>query len=141
MIYDTKCIERESPISAAAKREWRLTKERGLRLFAPEKGGHREVFNERPLKPEISQYCKQDVELLPGLYDVYDTKLLPRGQAFWRAHIRESTKDRIKLSQSLGFDGKSKDNALGWSDQTIKHCIESWNDDILESWYDEIRGF
>ena len=77
-----KCIEKESPISAAAKTEWRLTKERGHRLFTPEKGGHCEVFNERPLKPEISQYCKQGVELLPSLYDVYNTKLRQPGVAF-----------------------------------------------------------
>jgi exonuclease 3'-5' domain-containing protein 1 len=48
-----KCIEKESPISTAAKTEWRLTKERGRRLFAPEKGGCYDIFNERPLKPEI----------------------------------------------------------------------------------------
>jgi exonuclease 3'-5' domain-containing protein 1 len=63
-----KCIEKESSISAVAKTEWCLTKERGRRLFAPEKGGRYEVFNERPLNPEITQYCKQDVVLLPGLY-------------------------------------------------------------------------
>jgi exonuclease 3'-5' domain-containing protein 1 len=87
-----KCIEKESPISAAAKTEWCLFKERGHRLFAPEKGGRYEVFNDRPLKPEIIQYCKQDVALLPGLYGFYSTKLRQPGQAFWRVHVRERTK-------------------------------------------------
>jgi exonuclease 3'-5' domain-containing protein 1 len=126
-----KCIEKESPISAAAKTEWSLTKECSHRLFAPEKGGRYEVFNERPPKPEITEYCKQDVVLLPGLYDVYNTKLRQPGQAFWRVHVRETTKDRIKLSQSLGYDGKSKGNALGWNDQTIEEEIESWNEEIM----------
>ncbi|OBT61838.1 hypothetical protein VE03_08801 [Pseudogymnoascus sp. 23342-1-I1] len=125
-----KCIEEDSPTSAAAKAEWCLTKERGQRLFAPEKGGRYEVFNERPLKPEITQYCKQDVALLPGLYGVYNTKLHQSGQAFWRVHVRETTRVRIKLSQSLGYDGKSNNN-LGWNDQTIEEDIESWNDEIL----------
>ncbi|CZT13567.1 uncharacterized protein RAG0_17064 [Rhynchosporium agropyri] len=42
-----KDIEKESPISVAAKTKWKLTKECGHRLFAPEKGGRYEVFNER----------------------------------------------------------------------------------------------
>jgi exonuclease 3'-5' domain-containing protein 1 len=108
-----KCIEKESPISTAAKTEWRLTKERCRRLFAPEKGGRYDVFNERPLKPEIIQYCKQDVALLPGLYGVYSAKLRQPGQAFWRVHVRETTKNRIKLSQRPGYDGNSKSKALG----------------------------
>ena len=126
-----KCIEKESPISAAAKTEWRFTKERGHRLFAPEKGGRYEIFNERPLKPEIIEYCKQDVVLFPGLYDVYNIKLRQPGEAYWRVHVRETTKDRIKLSQSSGYDDKSKHNALGWNDQTIEDDIESWNDMIM----------
>jgi exonuclease 3'-5' domain-containing protein 1 len=126
-----KCIEKESPISTAAKTEWRLTKERGRRLFAPEKGGRYDVFNERPLKPEIIQYCKQDVALLPGLYGVYSAKLRQPGQAFWRVHVRETTKNRIKLSQRPDYDGNSKSKALGWDDQSIDQDIESWNEDIM----------
>ncbi|KAF2672683.1 domain-containing protein 1 [Microthyrium microscopicum] len=126
-----KCIEKDSPISAVAKMEWRATKERGCQLFAPEKGGSYEVFNERPLKPEIMQYCKQDVELLPGLYGVYNAKLRKRGQAFWRVQIRETTKDRIKQSQSPSYDGQSNSKAFGWDDDFIDSAIESWNDDIM----------
>ncbi|CZT06997.1 uncharacterized protein RAG0_12578 [Rhynchosporium agropyri] len=120
-----KCIEKESPISAVAKTKWKLTKEFGHRLFAPEKGGRYKVFNERPLSPEITEYYKQDVVLLPGLYDVYNTKLRQSGLAFWRVHVRFMTKDRIKLSRSSGYDGKSKCNALGWNDKTIESEIES----------------
>jgi exonuclease 3'-5' domain-containing protein 1 len=126
-----KCIEKESPISAVAKTEWRLTKERGRGLFAPEKGGRYEVFNERPLDPAIIQYCKQDVALLPGLYAVYSAKLQQPGRAFWRVHVRETTKNRIKLSQSPGYNGNSTSKALGWDDQSINNEIESWNEDIM----------
>jgi exonuclease 3'-5' domain-containing protein 1 len=71
------------------------------------------------------------VLLLPGLYDVYNTKLRQCGQAFWRVQLRETTKDRIKLSQSSGYDGKSEGNALGWNDQAIEEEIEPWNEDIM----------
>jgi exonuclease 3'-5' domain-containing protein 1 len=74
-----KCIEKESSISAVAKTEWCLTKERDRHLFAPEKVGRYEVFNERPLKPEIAQYCEQDVALL---------RLSQPGQAFWQIRVR-----------------------------------------------------
>jgi exonuclease 3'-5' domain-containing protein 1 len=126
-----KCIENESPISAAAKTEWRLTKERGRRLFAPEKNGRYEVFKERPLNPDIVEYCQQDVALLPGLHGVYNAKLRQPGQVFWLARVRYETNNRIKLSQSPGYDGQSRSKALGWDDQTIEGWIESWNDEIL----------
>lgn len=42
----SKCIEQDSPISAAATTERNLTKVRGRRLFAPERGGHDDVLNE-----------------------------------------------------------------------------------------------
>lgn len=126
-----KCIEYGSPISSTDKTRWRLSKERGVRLFAPEKGGRYEVFNERPLKPEIIQYCHLDVSLLPGLYDVYSAKLRPASQAFWRAHIPEETKLRIKDSQSPSYVPRSKSKALGWDDEEVERWIDSWNDDIM----------
>ncbi|KAE8450344.1 hypothetical protein EG329_006418 [Mollisiaceae sp. DMI_Dod_QoI] len=87
----SKCIEKERPISPAAKTEWRLTKECG---------------------PWLSKLRRPE-------------------QAFWRSKVRETTKDRIKLSQSSDYDGKSKRNAFGWSDQTIEDDMESWNDMIM----------
>lgn len=125
------CIEQDSPISAAAKSEWYLTKERYNQLVAPERGGCSKALNERPPKPEIIQYCRQNVILLPALYDVYNTKLRQLGQAFWRIHVRDTTKDRVKLSQSPGYDGNSKGSALGWNDHTIETEIESWNEELM----------
>jgi exonuclease 3'-5' domain-containing protein 1 len=115
-----KCIEKESPISGAAKAEWRRTKEVGSQLFDPKKGGRYEIFNERPMKPEIILYCAQDVILLPGLYDVYNAKLCLPGQAFWQAQVRAATEDRIKLSQSPRYDGQAKSKVRGpWKVVTV----------------------
>jgi exonuclease 3'-5' domain-containing protein 1 len=100
-----KCIEEECPISAATKKEWQRTKEGALRLFDPRKGGRREVFNDRPMKPEIIQYCARDVALLPELYNVYNAKLRLPGEAHWQTRVRKATEDRIKQSQSPGYDG------------------------------------
>ncbi|CZT48367.1 uncharacterized protein RSE6_09051 [Rhynchosporium secalis] len=125
------CIEKDSPTSAAAKSEWYLTKERYNQLVVPERGGCYQTLNKRPPKPEIIQYCRQSVVLLPGLYDVYNTKLRQLGQAFWRIHLRDTTNDRVKLSQSPGYDGSSKGFALGWNDHIIETEIESWNEELM----------
>jgi exonuclease 3'-5' domain-containing protein 1 len=98
-----------SHVSTAVKAEWQRTKEGASLLYGPKKGGRYEIFNERPMRPEIVQYCTRDVAPLLGLYDVYNAKLCPPrgGGAFWRVQVRERTKDRIKLSQSPGYNGQA----------------------------------
>lgn len=54
-----------------------------------------------------SQYCAWDLALLPGLYNVYNAKLCGPGEAHWQNRVRKATKDRIKLLQSLGYDGQT----------------------------------
>lgn len=127
----TTCIEDESPISALERITWRVAKDRGHLLFDPEMGGRFEVFNERPLKPDIIQYCQQDVALLAALYGVYNDKLRQVGQAFWRVQVRGDTEDRIKLSQGPDYNGKSASMALGWDDQLLEEYSDSWNDEIM----------
>jgi exonuclease 3'-5' domain-containing protein 1 len=129
-----KCIEKESPVSTAAKAEWQRTKEGASRLYDPKKGGQYEIFNERPIRPEIVQYCAQDVALLPGLYNVYNAKLRPPdgGGAFWRVQMQEATKDRIKLSQSPGYDGQAESKVCGpWDEWNIEQAMEAWNDEVM----------
>ena len=99
-----KCIENDSLISAVEKEEWQRTKEGTRHLFDPKKGGRYEIFNDRPIKPEIIQYCARDISLLPGLYNVYNAKLCLPGQAHWQTRVLKATKDRIKLSQSPKYD-------------------------------------
>ena len=70
-----KCIQKDSTASSEAIQILERTKESVSRLYDPSKGGRYEVFNERPLRPEILQYCRQDVELLPMLWEVYSSKL------------------------------------------------------------------
>jgi exonuclease 3'-5' domain-containing protein 1 len=62
-----KCIEWDAPITIREKSAWIAAKEEGLKLFATEKGGRYEVFNERPLPDAIIHYCVQDVQFLPRL--------------------------------------------------------------------------
>ena len=68
---------------------------------------------------------------MPGLYDVYNAKLLPPGEAFWQSHVHKTTKDRIKLSQGPGYDASIRNKTFGWDDEYIDELMEAWNDDIL----------
>jgi exonuclease 3'-5' domain-containing protein 1 len=52
-----KCVRVDSTLSKKEKNAWEIAKDRGQQLYAPEKGGHYEIFNERPLKEDIKVYC------------------------------------------------------------------------------------
>jgi exonuclease 3'-5' domain-containing protein 1 len=96
-----KCIENDSMMSAARKREWRRIKDTI--------GGRYELFNERPMSPEILRYCAQDVLILPELWSKYNRRLT----GDWRRKATKATTDRISLSQSANYDGQGSHNTLG----------------------------
>ncbi|KAF2093962.1 hypothetical protein NA57DRAFT_68961 [Rhizodiscina lignyota] len=102
-----KCIERDSSLSHAERTDWMQTKEDVTKLYAPESGGTYEVFNERPMRQVISQYCERDVALLPHLFDIYDAKLRKPGMSHWPGKVQAATLDRIEESQSAGYDPNS----------------------------------
>jgi len=110
----SKCIEREAPMSVREKLAWQAAKEKGLNLFAPERGGSYEVFNIRPLPEEITQYCMQDVQFLPKLWVYYNRKM----KSGWTERVEKATKDRVALSKTSTFNGKGRHMALapsGWA--------------------------
>ena len=109
----SKCIERDAPLASHERIAWIQVKERGKKLFAPEKGGRYEVFNERPLPDEIMAYCAQDVRILPRLWARYNSKLTDA----WREKIVAESNSRVKQSQSPNYNGKGRHMALapsGW---------------------------
>ncbi|TVY91985.1 hypothetical protein LAWI1_G002667 [Lachnellula willkommii] len=110
-----KCIETTAPISENEKIEWRYLKDRVTRLYDPAHGGSYEVFNERPMRPEVAEYCAQGVALLPGLWNV-----------------SSAIKERMQQSQKKDYDGHHKDMARGpWAD--IEYELEAWNEGVLDA--------
>jgi exonuclease 3'-5' domain-containing protein 1 len=110
----TKCIERDLSLTISEREAWKETKEKGLNLFAPERGGSYEVFNARPLSEDVLLYCIQDVHFMPKLWRHYNSKMTVR----WAAKVQQATRERVALSQTAMFNGKGQHMALGPSGWT-----------------------
>lgn len=95
-----KCIKADSSLSLPERMRWEAAKTRGHVLFDPAKGGRYEVFNERPLKDELTTYCAQDVQYLPSLYRVYAKTLESAGYLRWEDQVRSKTRQRLVESMS-----------------------------------------
>ncbi|KAM0803748.1 exonuclease [Usnea florida] len=104
-----KCIQKNASISLAAKQVWNNIKERGEELYLPKHGGSYEVFNARPLAPDITAYCVQDVKLLPKLRNFYWDQL----DADWKAKVVTETEARVRESQMPAYEPYGDDKALG----------------------------
>lgn len=104
-----RCIEYDALLSPQQKTSWKDAKERGARTFAPEKGGSYEVFNARPLRAEILEYCVQDVRFLPSLRQSYWARLDPD----WKKKVEDATKARVELSQSGNYQPHGEHKKLG----------------------------
>lgn len=104
-----RCIERDGALSPAKNLRWKNCKEKGVRLFAPERGGSYQVFNHRPLSEDIVQYCIQDVHFMPRLWAHYDGNL----SSEWRERVETASNERITLSQSQSYVSHGKHKALG----------------------------
>lgn len=90
-----------------------VNKAKGVRLFRLENGGSYEVFNKRPLRPDIVGYCIQDVLIMPLLWTHYNGKLT----ATWRQRVMEASKERVRISKSPSYIPQGRHQALapaGW---------------------------
>ncbi|EAU35396.1 predicted protein [Aspergillus terreus NIH2624] len=97
-----KCIERDSPISDLRKAEWKRRKDEVTKSFDPGKGGSYEVFNKRPMTPDIRDY------------------------------LQTATNDRIRLSQTPEYNGQASDKVFGpWKEDSSKEWhafFDEWED-------------
>ena len=103
-----KCIEQDAKLKGEELEQWKATKETGLSLFAPERGGSYDVFDHRPLSEDIKAYCAQDVTYLPVLWHIYTKNL----NASWAAKARKETRARLEKSKDASYDPHSKDKAF-----------------------------
>ncbi|KAK8863229.1 3'-5' exonuclease [Apiospora arundinis] len=92
-------------LSPAEKIEWVKSKAAGKALFNPKSGGASEVFDVRPLSPEMISYCVGDVYYLPRLREKHWHKL-SKG---WRRRVIKESKARVLESQQTDYEPHSKD--------------------------------
>lgn len=104
----SRCIEK-SAMTPRERQAWIATKEMGVKLFDPKRGGNFEVFNVRPMPETIRQYCTQDVQFLPKLWTQYSRQLTPK----WAVAVDNAVRERIKESQGPAYNGKGRHMALG----------------------------
>jgi exonuclease 3'-5' domain-containing protein 1 len=110
----TKCIEGDLSLTSAEIKVCKEIKEKGLSLFAPERGGSYEVFNVRPLDNEMRLYCIQDVQFMPQLWSCYHSRM----KVNWEKRVERATNDRVALSQTESYNGQGRHMALapaGWA--------------------------
>ena len=122
------CIIQDLGLGSQEKQRAEAIKKKGVQLFAPEKGGSYAVFNQRPMREEIVDYCVQDVVYLPKLFDKYNAKLANAvrldptittslsttgSQNVWAYRVIESSAERVALSQREDFDSKRMDMKKG----------------------------
>lgn len=135
----SKCVDWHSTMSTKARAEFVAAKEKAVRLFAPEKGGSYEVFNKRPLPENLVDYCARDVITLVDLYDVYSKRLRQKPalrQRVWKHQIHKETLERIRQSQSPGYEPNGRSKARGpWKGRMIAE-IESgkWDERLGNGW-------
>lgn len=103
------CILEHADLEEQQELEWIISNYAGNEQFDPQMGGSYEVFNERPLHPNIVDYCAQDVRLLARLWGIYNFKL----DSVWRAKVANEVYDRVIQSQSAGYVSQGKHMALG----------------------------
>lgn len=108
-----KAIVRDSSLSPEVKARCAQVKESGNRLFAPAKGGSYKVFDQRPLRQEIVDYCAVDVKVLPSLWDKYDATLRRPEKKDWRKRVAKATLERVRESQSQDYEPVGEHKVLG----------------------------
>ncbi|KAF5844037.1 hypothetical protein GGP41_003900 [Bipolaris sorokiniana] len=119
----TKCIENNLSLNSSGLASWKLSKEKGERLYKVQYGGSYDVFNQRPIPEDIVSYCVGDVQYLPELRDRFRTQ-----QAYqWRDLVGEESKKRVAMSQRSDYQPHSPAKAMApWSKEQHK-LLDQWN--------------
>lgn len=84
------------------------TKSSGVYLFAPEKGGRYEVWEERPLVPELIEYAASDIRYMFEMKDRWSGGLSVEALK----HVVQRTSLRIRKYVEMVIPKKGRDMAI-----------------------------
>ncbi|KAK6499430.1 hypothetical protein TWF506_004058 [Arthrobotrys conoides] len=101
-------LEHTRVLSPAQLERWKRFRDVGDSLLAPPDGIC--AFHERPVRPDILEYCVQDVVHLPGIYwNLFRQILASQNSMLWEYRIDHETTNRLNLAKAPYYDG-SKTN-------------------------------
>ncbi|KAB5595240.1 hypothetical protein CTheo_1318 [Ceratobasidium theobromae] len=100
--------------SAGTQQKWSEWISKGQKCISPELGGDLRVWDERPLRQELVNYCLADVIYLPRLLQVYEAKLSGKPESFKK--IEQEVQARLKLAEDFAFDSSGKHMARAPAD-------------------------
>ncbi|CAE6434270.1 unnamed protein product [Rhizoctonia solani] len=101
--------------SESAQQQWSDWITSGQKFISPELGGNLRVWDERPLRQELVNYCMADVIYLPRLLQVYESKLSNKPPE-WSKKIEHEVQARLKLAEDFAFDSCGKHMARAPAD-------------------------
>jgi exonuclease 3'-5' domain-containing protein 1 len=128
-----KTIEQNVLLGSSDRASWKSAKEKGERLFKAEHGGSYEVFNQRPLPPDILTYCVGDVQYLPELRDT----LWKAQNLQWRDLVLQESKKCVVLSQQPDYQPHGLNRTLApWSTDQNR-SLDQWKYIPPRDYFDE----
>jgi exonuclease 3'-5' domain-containing protein 1 len=104
-----KHIEQEQALPSLALSQWQSTKKEVVKMFDPKLGGSYEIFNKRPLPQILIEYCIGDVQVLPILTTIYQSRL----NNHWSEEVLAETEKRLEDSRSPGYQPRGKQKIFG----------------------------
>ncbi|KAI0582679.1 3-5 exonuclease domain [Pyrenophora tritici-repentis] len=116
------CIRDNAPLSSTDLAAWTAIKEAGNALFDPKKGGSYSVFETRPLRTEVQDYCVQDVVYMPLLWDIFEHR------------IQKDRMDEAELAQMAEEYEKDK-KKMGFWETMVKEAVVLRISVTWETWY------
>ena len=118
-----KCIQDYVTFNSKELASWKLSKEKGMRLFQAEHGGSYAVFNQRPIPADIVAYCVGDVQHLPSLRHKFWTQQTQR----WRDLVTEGARKRVAASQRADYQPKGPNRTMSpWTREENK-LLDQWH--------------
>lgn len=96
-------------LDVLALSQWQSTKREVVRMFDPNLGGSHEILNQRPLPQGLIVYCIGDVQVLPILSTVPQSRL----NNHCSEDVLVETEKRLEDSRSPGCRHREKQKTFG----------------------------
>ena len=114
------CVDHDSGLDPEKVARFESIKARGKALWDPALGGRYDVFESRPLSPDILAYCEASVLAMPRLFKEYNSRLdskmyLTERHDFHARRIVEASRNRVLVAHGPPRQASSKGPWDDWN--------------------------